>query len=376
MLQNVLSLLDQTLSNDVEFNSINVTISLNITKCTSLPFESTTLASTTTTTSTTPISSSLEFMNMNSIDDFDSQQDPTIFSSFTKREAGTTDLRNNIWFGRKSKTSDDKMPSKNTNNNNNNHHHHHHHNHFENAQQEQCPLIVNLVRYNYQGPFSFKYDYINPIEDVTDILKNNHDNYNNSNNQIKESQYFDIYSDMIKGLNAIIDTNNADNDKNYTRISVLSFQIIPLMDSGGSLTINLTIKQASTYSMINSNNVSVEACINYDHYLHETESCLHKLSVNSSHLHDNSVRIPYPRAGYWFVTFKSDCYHLVGSDSLQYIPSGCKQNTTAIQFSIKSFTCSDQDCGKHGKCHVSLQDGLSFSTCSCSSGKLVDCEYF
>lgn len=281
-----------------------------------------------------PFDNSDQHMNSNSIDDLDSQQDPTIFSSFIKREAGTSDLRyNNIMkFGKAPKLMEEK-PSLSENN------------------AQQCPLTVNLVRYDHQGPFSFEYDYIHPVEG---------ENWNRTSG----SEYFDIQSDMHKGLDQLESNNNIS-----TKISVLSFQIVPLMDSGGSLTLNLTIKQGSNYSFVNSNNVSVEACINYDHYSHQTDNCLHKVAVNSSHLHENSVRIPYPRAGRWFVTFKSDCYYVVGSERLQYIPSGCKQNTTSIQFSIKSHTCSDQDCGKHGKCSVSVQDGLSFSTCSCSSGR-------
>ncbi|XP_074601169.1 uncharacterized protein LOC141855152 [Brevipalpus obovatus] len=377
------------------YPAVNVSLMLNTTEC--FQYSQSNL-----------FMSSSTMDNLNSIDDSDSQYDPAIFSSFMKRKRSSDTSQQSSSI---SKSSEDQFytpqqlplissspsPPKNI-----------HH-------EPECPSIVELIRYSYNGPFNFKYDYRgdtsgNHDQTIASLTTLTQFDIEKWSKKVNASQYFEVPTRMMMNIlngntfgfgdpltiqnnqDPTISSGDNDDGVQSTSIlgsssppdSVLSFQIFPFLDSGGSLTLNLSLFEQHEHHTIDpsNNNVSVTACVQYGYYssqyqqrLLKGQCCLHQIKVNSSHSPGASIRIPYPRAGRWYISFRSECYQVVGSDGSQFISTECKYNMTKIIFTVRSYACSDKDCGRHGKCHLITRDGLTLSMCSCTSGwKGLDCE--
>lgn len=377
------------------YPAVNVSLMLNTTQC--FQYSQSNL-----------FMSSSTMDNLNSIDDPDSQYDPAIFSSFIKRKRSSDSSQqssSSLPSSSISSSSEDQFytpqqlpllssspsPSKNI-----------HH-------EPECPSVVELIRYSYNGPFNFKYDYRgdpsgNHDQTIASLTTLTHFDIEKWSKKVNTSQYFEVPTQMMmKILNGntfgfgdplgsqniqdptVSSSENDDAGQSSSLLgssppdSVLSFQIFPLLDSGGSLTLNLSLFEQHEHHTMDpsNNNVSVTACVQYGYYssqyqqrLLKDRCCLHQIKVNSSHSPGASIRIPYPRSGRWYISFRSECYQVVGSDGSQFISTECKYNMTKIIFTVRSYACSDKDCGRHGKCHLITRDGLTLSMCSCTSGNL------
>ncbi|XP_053203964.1 uncharacterized protein LOC128388574 [Panonychus citri] len=257
-----------------------------------------------------------------------------------------------------------------------------------------CPFRINLIRYNLHGSFNFQFDYVDafktrsghltysPFVDIPNAMKVPAENDNPSSSSSSSSSESLSLNDNLMSKETIIDEkrNNlllpkslvADSQRTYnlTELSVLHFQINPILDSGGTLTIDLGLNPLTVN--MSDQNVTLSGCLRQGHYSISLETCQYPMKVNSSHNPLITLNIPYPRAGLWFISLKADCYKY---DGWSFKTDPCKSNVTSIIMNIKSISCFEDQCAPHGKCNQFISGGLIFSTCICNSGwKGLDCK--
>lgn len=248
-----------------------------------------------------------------------------------------------------------------------------------------CPERKSLVRYNQQGSFNFRYDYSQGTGDRFNASK--------------------VFPDSLIPLK--------NSNENNTHLTILDFDIFDLLDSGGTLSIELALDKMSLNTTYH--NVSVQACLSYDNPLDgdfglgSDGHCLKTIQVNSSSslvVNSNGkdsylseLLVPFPKSGKWFLSLKSSCYfdrkdiisHLVSTSTadpvdptsevrsissdgkvtrrLKVIPVPCEYNTTSITVRIKSSSCPSR-CSEHGKCALVFPSSgeITFGTCLCKPG--------
>ncbi|RWS24633.1 Transmembrane protein 8A-like protein [Leptotrombidium deliense] len=194
-----------------------------------------------------------------------------------------------------------------------------------------CPREITLMRYNYPGYFEYKYD--NP-----DIWTN------------RKSK---PYSPAI----------TIDNSNLFERtVSLIYFEVIPNVDTGGNLVIEVQLNPATNTTY---HNVSVTLCLSYNRYSLMMNDCLKSVSVKSTSLETKSFVIPYPRAGIWYITATADCFFIQRDFPAVESPVNCEFNTTSILLEVKSSSCNEGKCGKYGDCYQKIDSGFVYSTCVC-----------
>ena len=135
---------------------------------------------------------------------------------------------------------------------------------------DQCPYRLQLVRHNLQGNFNFRYSQMpastNSRHGETFIQVPN----TNVNHQLGDQRM---------------------------KLSLVQFEIVPLLDVGGGLEVELGLNIDFDTTV---NNVSVIACVKHNRIATSLNNCLNKLQVNSSNLSQNKISttfIPYPKSG-------------------------------------------------------------------------------
>ncbi|KAI1280778.1 Transmembrane protein 8B [Halotydeus destructor] len=128
----------------------------------------------------------------------------------------------------------------------------------------------------------------------------------------------------------------------------------------------------SPLTNITYHNISVLLCLNYGQTPLDVHVCDRQLQVNTSTVeaHFNSLFVPYPRSGLWFISLRSSCYfhdRTLGLAPETIHPVPCEFNTTSVILNVKSSACQTT-CSKNGKCNQFVTGGLIFSTCTCKPG--------
>lgn len=244
---------------------------------------------------------------------------------------------------------------------------------LKSTETDFCPFRVNLVRYNLHGSFNFQYDYadafkprvghftVKPFVDIPNSMTLSVSNKRNP--PLVDEDLTDETNEREKRI-----LPSSGSKDNLTELSVLHFEILPILDSGGTLTIDVGL---NPFVNMTKQNVSIYGCLQHGHYSTAFGSCQYSIKVNSSHNPLIALKLPYPRAGLWFISLKTECYHFDGRSFKTEI---CQSNSTSILMSIKSNSCFENQCGPHGKCNQFISGGLIFSTCICNSGwKGMDC---
>ncbi|KAG5328445.1 TMM8B protein, partial [Acromyrmex charruanus] len=144
------------------------------------------------------------------------------------------------------------------------------------------------------------------------------------------------------------------------------FDILPLIDIGGTLDINVHLevkKLSSTQSVL------VTMCMQRDRIptLEDRHSCQNgTLAINLSSLskRNASLSIAYPQPGTWYIIILATCYNY-GK------PMRCQIAEMSILLNIRTKKCmfSDQSpCGNHGICQEIQKNILHYATCNCFKG--------
>lgn len=144
------------------------------------------------------------------------------------------------------------------------------------------------------------------------------------------------------------------------------FDILPLIDIGGTLDINVLLevrKLSSTQSVL------VTMCIQRDRIpkMEDRHSCPNgTLAMNLSTLNkrNTSLLIAYPQPGTWYIIILATCYSYG-------MPVRCQIERISILLNIhtKKCTFSDQNpCGNHGICQEIQKNVLHYATCNCFKG--------
>lgn len=175
-----------------------------------------------------------------------------------------------------------------------------------------------------------------------------------------------------------------DND----RPSLANFSIIPQFDMGGSLMIDFAISPQTNNQQ---QNVSAIMClshrrlppivsalpgIRFDQYCYGhlvSNTSVANYSTDGSPI--QSLVIPYPQAGTWYISIVVRCY--TDEDGLEdpllanvdYSGYSCDySNKTDVLLEVRSSACDNGQCHNGGKCQQFLNGGILYSTCSCRAG--------
>ncbi|RWS06447.1 Transmembrane protein 8A-like protein [Dinothrombium tinctorium] len=205
---------------------------------------------------------------------------------------------------------------------------------FNQKHSKTCPQHINLMRYNLPGFLEFKFD-----------------------SPMTLNSSFSSFSPFI----GIANGNYSLGNNSLPIVTLIYFEVISLIDSGGNLVIDLGLNPATNTTY---HNVSVTLCLNYEYYSLTLEECLKTLTVNTTSEDEmlKSIVIPYPRAGMWFATVKTECLFIEQEKASRV---QCEFNTTSILLNIKSSSCNEGKCGKYGDCYHKIDGALMFSTCVC-----------
>jgi len=216
---------------------------------------------------------------------------------------------------------------------------------------DQCPYRLQFSRHNLPGNFNFKFS----------------QSSTSANSRHAEA--------FIQVPNTNL--NHLQNTEKETKLSLVQFEIVPLLDVGGMLEIELNLNIDFDTAV---NNVSVIACLKHNRIATSLNDCLSKLQVNSTNMSQNKISktlIPYPKSGHYFISIISFChkntqlpYHgLSGhSSSIGQESKNCDHPHSSVLLNIKSESCNENEdiCpSKRGTCKNELQNGLPFSYCEC-----------
>ncbi|XP_071532485.1 post-GPI attachment to proteins factor 6-like isoform X2 [Panulirus ornatus] len=148
--------------------------------------------------------------------------------------------------------------------------------------------------------------------------------------------------------------------------TLLAFNLEPIIDIGGTLSVELAI---SPFINISMHNFSVVGCVSLGvrEEPNEDGKCSrgHSLLVNTSVKINTAmaVLIPFPEPGPWYFTLIPGCYLANASEMVD-----CSVNETTVLFSVTSASCLQGKCGRYGSCYQYISGGFIFSTCICDAG--------
>ncbi|XP_042217119.1 post-GPI attachment to proteins factor 6-like isoform X2 [Homarus americanus] len=148
--------------------------------------------------------------------------------------------------------------------------------------------------------------------------------------------------------------------------TLLTFNLEPIIDIGGTVSVELAI---SPFMNISKHNFSVAGCVSLgireEADVNGECSQGYSLLVNTSSLNDAAalVLIPFPEPGPWFLTLSPGCYLSNASEVV-----GCSVNVTTVIFGVTSASCLQGKCGRYGSCYQYISGGFIFSTCVCDAG--------
>ncbi|XP_035215103.1 post-GPI attachment to proteins factor 6-like, partial [Stegodyphus dumicola] len=148
-----------------------------------------------------------------------------------------------------------------------------------------------------------------------------------------------------------------------TQYTLTDFEVLPIVDIGGTLVIELAV---SPFMNLSHYNVSVSGCLSYGvRPSSEDVNCSSGISLNvNTSSWDNRFAtrfVPYPEAGTWYFRLNTKCY--IMNDTNDSI--ACDLPKTPVFLRIRSTPCVLGHCGNYGTCYQYVSGGLIFSTCNC-----------
>ncbi|XP_011646834.1 post-GPI attachment to proteins factor 6-like [Pogonomyrmex barbatus] len=147
---------------------------------------------------------------------------------------------------------------------------------------------------------------------------------------------------------------------------MMQFNILPLIDIGGTLDINLHLE---VQKLLLIQTILVTMCIQRGRIpkLENRHSCQNgSLSINLSSLNKRnaSLLIAYPQPDTWYILILATCYN-------NNKPAHCQVEEISMLFDIRTKKCmfSDQSpCGNYGTCQEIQKDVIHYATCNCFKG--------
>lgn len=152
---------------------------------------------------------------------------------------------------------------------------------------------------------------------------------------------------------------------------ILPYEIKSGIDNGGSVVLKMIVL-ADQKDKDTDVKILVRACLHRSMPQRsigsDCPSSAGQLNVNTSTspVLQDSVVIPYPKAGIWFITLSMSCFKEVTNSSVSSIP--CDNRTANVTLDIESDVCVEGRCNDKGSCAVYLQGRLLASTCVCQGG--------
>ncbi|XP_078669961.1 post-GPI attachment to proteins factor 6-like [Branchiostoma floridae x Branchiostoma belcheri] len=146
------------------------------------------------------------------------------------------------------------------------------------------------------------------------------------------------------------------------RLSVFSFQILPVEDTGGTLNIGLDIRSPDPDLV-----VSVRLCYRVGAPPGQDDSKVnceadHELVANST-TEDHTWYFPFPEPGVWYLTLDKTCWNVsvLSNDSVEV---NCSNLTSSLELRTEITPCIN-DCGQNGVCHTYYSGVFFYAACSC-----------
>ncbi|KAL0107615.1 hypothetical protein PUN28_014724 [Cardiocondyla obscurior] len=147
---------------------------------------------------------------------------------------------------------------------------------------------------------------------------------------------------------------------------MMQFNILPLIDIGGTLDINVNLE---VKKLLSTQSIAVTMCIQRDRIpkLEDRHSCQKgSLMINLSSLNKRnaSILITYPQPGVWYIIILPTCYNFSVP-----VPCQIERLSTLLNIRTKKCTFSDENiCGNHGICREIQKNILHYATCNCFKG--------
>ncbi|KAL3868998.1 hypothetical protein ACJMK2_041736 [Sinanodonta woodiana] len=159
--------------------------------------------------------------------------------------------------------------------------------------------------------------------------------------------------------------------ENETR--VLPFEIKPELDTGGTLGVQVAIKEVTSLEQSDPK-VTILACLLRDRIpvYREGEFCIGNgtsFELESQGSQSSQVYLPYPEPGVWFISMVMKCKadnSSKANKSSAFQP--CNQTSMVVLAQVMSEPCMDGKCTDHGKCSVYLHGQVAYSSCQCEAG--------
>ncbi|KAJ6663052.1 hypothetical protein lerEdw1_010873 [Lerista edwardsae] len=149
------------------------------------------------------------------------------------------------------------------------------------------------------------------------------------------------------------------------RPAVFAIQLLPVLDSGGILNLELRLNVSS----LRGENATVFACLNHEVPLVpggsplvtcETELLAGFLLTLNATAPLSRLRIPYPQTGTWYLSLRSLCAVDRGLES-------CWNVTAEVYLRTYLSPCVN-DCGPYGQCKLLRTNNYLYAACECKAG--------
>ncbi|XP_066277037.1 post-GPI attachment to proteins factor 6-like [Branchiostoma lanceolatum] len=143
------------------------------------------------------------------------------------------------------------------------------------------------------------------------------------------------------------------------RLSVFSFHILPVEDTGGTLNIGLDIWDPHPDLL-----VRVRLCFRVGAPPSQEDSKVscepgHELVTNGT----DTWYFPFPEPGVWYLTLDKTCWN-VSVSSNDSVEVDCSNLTSAVELRTEITPCIN-DCGQNGACHTYYSGVFFYAACSC-----------
>ncbi|XP_058788865.1 post-GPI attachment to proteins factor 6-like isoform X3 [Phymastichus coffea] len=148
---------------------------------------------------------------------------------------------------------------------------------------------------------------------------------------------------------------------------ITQFDILPLIDIGGSLEINLNLELDKSQ---HKQQVAVDICISRGRVPKQLlgyitcDNMRTTIKLSTSGVYNSSLLIPYPQPDTWYIALQAICY-------VNGIKVHCEMEEILLSLSVKLQACifkGRQSCGQYGVCQE-IQKGLFiYTACECFAG--------
>lgn len=155
--------------------------------------------------------------------------------------------------------------------------------------------------------------------------------------------------------------------------TLVMFRVFPVLDSGGTLSINLNLPHPGKDHL--PTNVSVQVVLAYGmrpplspdqrSWAWGSQFQVNTSSEGHSRAH---LHVPYPEFGLWFLGLLPLCYFDEGRNGSEPAWVPCEADVVQLELVINSTACINNKCGLFGRCFQYISGGMIFSSCYCTSG--------